>query len=229
MFELVSPINKIVVSYNKTELFYLGRRNNITLKETNYIEDKCEGLENISRPKIYKIEANRYKNKKQLWKSIKQMNDAISIENSIHYEGFVVTDYSLKSKIKMKSSIYLDLFVKRGNGVIKNKKILLMIVNHKDDDFLSYFPEFKDKFDNIRKRLNDFILNIGKDIEYIKKGKDNNIWETKKDFALWAKNSTVSTISFKAYSEGSINYDWIEEQVNNIHIDKLIELLNLKD
>ena len=115
----------------------------------------------------------------------------------------------------------MDLFSKKGNGVFTPRKILLMILDQKDDDILSFFPEYRQQFDNIRRKLCIWLEKVKNDLKYM----DNNNWETKKEFAEWAKQSTCSMISFAAYGKNYWEDNWLENTIKNINIDKLIEYI----
>ena len=68
-----------------------------------------------------------------------------------------------------------------------------MILACKDDDILSMFPEYKPQFDKIRRALSIWIEEVKKDLRYM----DDHTWETRKEFAEWAKNTTYNTIEIK--------------------------------
>jgi hypothetical protein len=215
MFELVGLENKVIVPYETEDVYYLGRRNNYTLQETPYEDDKCVGLEGCKRPKhevVYIKSAP-----KKILKEIINKTNALSHDNE-HFEGFVVSDRSLKTRIKIKSLEYLDLFAKKGNGIFNARKILLMILHNQDDDVVSAFPEYKAQFDIIRRKLSIWITKVKKDLEYML----DNTWETKKEFAEWAKQSSCSTIMFAAYGKDPWAEGWLENKVNSIHIDTLL-------
>jgi len=215
MFELVGLENKVIVPYETEDVYYLGRRNNYTLQETPYEDDKCVGLEGCKRPKhevVYIKSAP-----KKILKEIINRTNALSRDNE-HFEGFVVSDRGLKTRVKIKSLEYLDLFAKKGNGIFNARKILLMILHNQDDDVVSAFPEYKTQFDIIRRKLSIWITKVKKDLEYML----DNTWETKKEFAEWAKQSSCSTIMFAAYGKDPWAEGWLENKVNSIHIDTLL-------
>ena len=101
-FELVSPLQKIVIDYPYTKLYYLTARNNQT------------GLEaqidiGIERPKEYKLNTLD-----DCLSAVQQLNKNPDI---CQYEGFVVKD-NKNNRIKIKSSSYLVEHHLRTNGAI---------------------------------------------------------------------------------------------------------------
>ena len=218
MFELVGMENKVIVPYDIEEIYYLGRRNNYTFYETPYYKDDCFGVERCKRPKCKAI--NVVSQPYDLMKMIQKEVDNFTKETE-HFEGYVVSDVNLKTRIKMKSSQYMDLFLKKGNGIFTPRKILLMILDHKDDDVISAFPEYRPQFDEIRAKYCVWFEKIKNDLEYMKENK----WENKKEFAEWAKNTVCPNIMFAAYNQQEVSNDWIEERIKRMQIDRLIEYI----
>lgn len=213
MFELVSPENKVVCAYNTHTIYYLGRRNIKTLKEVPYFEDECLGLEKCKRPRCTVIYPK--KSPKKAMAELKRKVNSLTKDDE-NFEGLVVSDVSLKSRIKIKSSEYLRLSKIKGNGILTEKKILFMIINSLDDDAIQAFPEYRPKFEKVRCQLNKWIENINKDIKYLKV----NNWNSQKEFAEWAKKTTYSSFMFLAYKGGN-SFD-LNEEIRKMNLDKLL-------
>lgn len=221
MFELVSLENKVIVPYEIEDVYYLGRRNNYTLRETPYFEDECVGVERCKRPKCKIIKVN--KNPKKTMKQLQDEVDNFTKENE-NFEGYVISDKSLKTRVKMKSKQYMELFIQKGNGIFTPRKILLLILNSKDDDIISSFPEYKPQFEEVRSKLIFWVENIKKDLLEMK----SMTWDNKKDFAEWTKDKTYPPIMFSAYNNDNCDEEWLEQQIKRIFINKLLETLNLE-
>ena len=58
MFELIGLENKVIVPYEKEDVYYLGRRDNYTLLEMPYFDDDCAGVEKCKRPKCRIVKVN---------------------------------------------------------------------------------------------------------------------------------------------------------------------------
>ena len=213
MFELVSPENKVVCAYNTSTIYYLGRRNIKTLKEVSYFEDDCLGLEKCKRPRCTVIYPKT--SPKKAMAELKHKVDSLTTSDE-NFEGVVISDEGLKSRIKIKSSEYLRLSKIKGNGILTDKKILFMIINSLDDDAIQAFPEYRPKFEKVKSQLSKWIDDINKDIEYLK----SNSWNNQKEFAEWAKETTYSPFMFTAYkSENDFN---LKEEIQKMNLDKLL-------
>ena len=221
MFELVGLENKVVVPYEVEDIYYLGRRNNNTLLEVPYFKDNCAGVEDCKRPKCRVVDIS--KNPKKIIKELQREVNSFTKDQE-HFEGYVISDSSLKTRVKMKSSKYLELSSQKGDGVFSARKILLMIKDHKDDDVLSSFPEYKPQFDDIRNKLSNWMIELKNDIDEMKSLK----FESRKDLAMWAKEKSFSSILFAAYNTENSDMDWIEKEVYKIKIDNLLMYIGVR-
>ena len=222
LFELVGLENKVIVPYEVEDVYYLGRRNNYTFYEVPYMKDDCVGVEKCKRPKYKVIDVED--NPKKMMKQLQQEVDNLTKDDE-HFEGYVVSDRGLKTRVKMKSSKYMELFFQKGNGIFTPRKILLMILDQKDDDVISLFPEYKPQFDAVRRALCGWLENVKSDLRYM----DNTTWETKKDFAEWAKQTTNSAITFAAYNQDYWREGWLEDKVRSIQIDNLVKYIGIEE
>ena len=221
IFELVGLENKVVVPYEVEDIYYLGRRNNNTLLEVPYFKDNCAGVEDCKRPKCRVVDIS--KNPKKIIKELQREVNGFAKDQE-HFEGYVISDSSLKTRVKMKSSKYLELSSQKGDGVFSARKILLMIKDHKDDDVLSSFPEYKPQFDDIRNKLSNWMIELKNDIDEMKSLK----FESRKDLAMWAKEKSFSSILFAAYNTENSDMDWIEKEVYKIKIDNLLMYIGVR-
>ena len=222
MFELVGLENKVVVPYEVEDIYYLGRRNNNTLLEIPYFDDDCAGVEKCKRPKCRIVKVN--KNPKKVMKELQKEVNSFTKEHE-HFEGYVISDRSLKTRVKMKSTQYMELFFQKGNGIFSPRKILLMILDQKDDDVLSSFPEYRPKFDMVRRALCIWLENVKNDLRYM----DTHTWEDKKSFAEWAKTTTNASIIFAAYGQDYWAEGWLEDKVRSIQIDNLVKYIGIEE
>ena len=220
MFELVGIENKVIVPYEQENVYYLGRRSIKTLLEVPYFEDNCSGVEKCERPICSIIKTNN--NPKGALEEIEKKANNLT-KNDKHFEGYVLSDKSLKTKVKIKSKEYMDLFSIKGNGIFTPRKILLMILDQKEDDLLSSFPEYQEQFDIVKKSFKEWVNKIKRDLDYIKEHK----WDNKKDFAEWAKLSSYPPISFRAYGAPELNYDWLENEILKMGADKIAKIIEL--
>ena len=139
MFELTSPYNRIVVRYEGTNLWYLGRRN-----ISNQIEDNEPLLLNgVLHPEIY------------LHHSLSECI-AAAHEMGDDEEGYVVCDAHF-NRIKIKGDEYLALHKMRGNGPLTVLRVVEMYQHGTLDDFVAYYPEFKDFTDDVIEHIRYYI------------------------------------------------------------------------
>ena len=139
MFELTSPFNHIVVRYEGINLWYLGRRNIL-----NYEEDH-EGLwlEGLLYPEVYP-----HHSLAECITAAHEMGD--------DEEGYVVCDAHY-NRIKIKGDEYLALHKMRGNGPLTVLRVVEMYQQGTLDDFIAYYPEFKDFTDDVIQRIRYYI------------------------------------------------------------------------
>lgn len=202
-YELVSPYNRVVVPYKETKLYWLGARDNQTLKEYNF-KDMPKHLTDV--PKYYECSSIE---------EIKAKVDNISTEDE-HFEGFVIEDCR-GERIKLKSPSYMNLFFIKGDGIFSEKKILKIILEEEDDDILAYFPEYKPDFDRIRRLLSIYITDIKKALKEAK----NKLKLDRKEYAKWASKQISPYVLFKFYD----NYDDfnLKKIIEDMPLEKLLD------
>lgn len=128
VYELVGPLNRIVVRYEETAAYFICKRNlNLGLESLNAPEAMCCGVRAIT--------SYCAKNK---W-------DAIQLRNKLpeNVEGMVVCD-SHFNRVKLKTDWYLELHRVKGNGVCTVKRVVKLWQLEGLDDFIAAFPEYGD-------------------------------------------------------------------------------------
>ena len=140
MFELTSPQAKIVVPYEGTRLTFLSARNNQTLLEQDY--DFGEFQEKIPRPMKY---------------DILSLSAATNVVNNFPFkkEGLVAVDKNY-NRVKIKSPAYLAVSYLRFNGDVTEGRIIDIIQQGESLEFLNYYPEYKNDFDQVQKKIDKY-------------------------------------------------------------------------
>jgi hypothetical protein len=135
MFELVSPHNRIVISYPEAAIYHIGTRNNVTLHEV----DMNIG---IKKPKAY---------------SIATLDDCIAQASLLGYdaEGYVVVDKDY-NRIKVKSPVYVALS-HLVQGIASRERVVEIIKANEHHEFLTYFPEYQAVFDEVISGIERFV------------------------------------------------------------------------
>lgn len=195
MFELVSPYNKIVVSYPETKIYHIGTRNNITYEEV----EQDIGVE---KPKKYNLSTE------------KECKEAAS-ELTFNEEGYVVVDKNY-NRVKIKSPAYVNAHRLVNNHCINGERVLDLIINNDQEEFLSYFPEYRPDFIRIQKLYLKYGEYLDKMYDKVKGWADTGM--ERKEFALKLINKYPNDMRF-----GFLLYD------NNINSCKeYLEILGTK-
>lgn len=162
--ELVSPFNQVVVHYDEIELYHI-----LTVDMRNLKEIEVDiGL---PKPTFY-----NFNSKSDYEKLVADFDES--------KEGIVIKD-KFNNRVKLKTLFYFQLHKKKNNGVITYKRALELVINNDYDEFLSYFPEYKDFFDKV---IYDYKIKIPSKLNHIEhfiiNWKMINPDKTKKDFAV---------------------------------------------
>ena len=180
IFELCSPFNQIVCPQNETKIFHIGTRNNLTEKE----EDINIGVE---KPKMY---------------TLSSLDDCIAMAKTFDFtqEGFVVKDKNY-NRIKVKSEDYIKAHRLSNNGSMTLKRAIDLLRTNEIDEFLNYFPQYKNYIEAISDEINELISLID-DIIFVASFY-KKITSSRKEFAKIYKDGTniEKTIAFLAYDE----------------------------
>lgn len=172
MFELVSPFNRVVVPHSEFKIYHIGTRNNKTLLELN--EDI-----GIEKPKSY---------------NLKSLGECVTAASKLPFsdEGYVVVDGNW-NRIKIKSPAYVAAHHLKNNGIITKARIVAMLKQNEQDEFLNYYPEFKLMFDEVERLTDTFVETMDLEIEKVKPLISNL---NRKEFAEIAKKTACPALMF---------------------------------
>lgn len=217
IFELVSPVNRIVTPYKETELVLLGIRSNI--EPYNYIDESVEAvfLGNVS----YR---NRHTGVRKVLRKAKEFH--LTDENELQEfvesldglnEGVVVYDGDTGVPVcKIKASLYVKAHKMRGELGLTPKRIASLVVDNEVDEYLAYFPDDAGRFTSYQEALHEMLDGLVRKFTVaINTSKDQ------KEFALQVKDVLGNGILFsmKKTSESCLT------TFNNMTENKKIELL----
>lgn len=198
--ELCTPQNRVVVEYKEAKLFHILTRDNETLEEV----DINIG---IPKPKTYFLE-----NEEEYRKLVESFDET--------HEGIVLQD-QYNHRAKLKSLLYFELHRMVSNHQISVEFIVDKIRSGEDVEFLCYFQNYQEIFDQIRKELAIVKGIVENTMEQVRIWKKLNPYATRKDFSNFAKAKTPSVLWFKAYDESA--QEWFEKLSTN----KLISLFKI--
>jgi len=203
MFELVGPYNRVVVPYKDIAITHTGTRDNRTLEEL----DIDLG---VPKPKSY---------------GFKAPEDVLAMAAALPFseEGYVVVDANW-NRIKIKGPAYVAVHHLKNNGDINKKRALALVMLNEQEEFLSYFPEYKTYFDVITDAFNTYLGKVKADIDSI----EGKVFETRKEYALTVKGMTNSALMFFIMDGRVKKEDW-EKHIRSLPSDKVVEYLHLKN
>lgn len=203
IFEMVHPLTRVVIRYEKPDIRHIGTRNNDTLEEINIDLG-------IAKPKEY---------------SFNSLEDVIAMAQTLPYseEGYVVVDANW-NRVKIKSPSYVAVHHLKNNGVITYKRIMELVFKGETQEFLAYFPEFTEYFNKAQKAFDEYVVNMRKVIEEIKDKK----FETRKDYAMIVIKTQCPDYFFKVM-DGKYTWEEFDKYSRDGGAEKLVKILNLKD
>lgn len=172
MFELVSPITQVVIHYPNTQLYYLGARDMITMREDRLKDNSIMAKFGIKQPKYYA--------------TIHDIDECIRNANEMSKdnEGFVVVD-NCYNRIKVKSPEYLRAAKLNNNNRITIKRVVEMMREEQLDDFIAYCPQHEEVVNKVIGALKEMEEECAKE------------WEEVKEFAHKEKKEFVSIVKDK--------------------------------
>lgn len=198
IMELVGPWNRIVVSYKEVTLYHTGTRNLTTGEEENLDLG-------IRKPKSYPLHT---------------LGEVIEAAKILPFseEGYVVVD-SQWGRNKIKSPQYVAAHRLKDNGNVNPNRVLELIKTNEQEEFLSYFPEYKEHFDRVKAKFDATMISI-MDISYhVKKIKEQFL--TRKEFALEVlKKSEKLRKYYFAFYDG--NDDKVQKMVADLDYEDLL-------
>lgn len=135
VWEVMSPVNKVVVSHKSFTASLLARRNNITYKETDIHSSPLS-------PKTFSFS------------SASETEKFAESLKGYEQEGFVVVDKYF-NRVKIKGGEYVRLHHLKDSSTKSMKALIIVVRNNEDSEMLTYFPEFKASVEKIRELIDD--------------------------------------------------------------------------
>ena len=210
MFELVSPWTKVVVPYQKNDLYFLGKRDNTTLEETYFTDDPMMS-KLFKTPKVFKL---------------RSIDDCVDAAKALPWdeEGYVVCDGKF-NRVKVKSPQYLAAHRLKGNGVLSYARALELARANEIDEVAAYFPEFKPALDECKARFWKLVDETEQAWKYYLTI-DKSL-ASRKDKALWiTSNFKMPGIAF-AMLDGKLSS--IRDYFMECPTEKLLKHLGYKE
>ncbi len=189
VFELCSPLNKNVRTYEKPTLFLLTIVNNETgIEFPAKVCDRLAESMKASRPREFGTGLDS-----------DVLAELIVTENDPTFEGFVLRDHNGQRR-KCKNPKYVALHHLKGNGtsICSPKYLIPFILDGaaEEDEVLKYLPELRPYYHALTKAIDELLLEI------LTLWNTHHKLESQKDFALAVKHSKGSGFLFEARKRG---------------------------
>ncbi len=215
-FELIGPTNRVVVDYKEHAVVLIGARNTTTFEEINIFDIGVVGDKYLRLPKTY---------------TFSNVANCIDTANKLSFdeEGYVVVD-KYWNRIKIKSPAYVAAHYLRENGVKSYPRVLEIIEKGEMEEYLSYFQNDKDIFEEVKSALDTFKESVCKRInEYKVVDKDIESRRDKASFILKNYNDIAPILfNYLDYCSTSIP-EFVDEQWGCLSKDAKLNYLNLKN
>lgn len=203
MFELVHPLTRVVVRYEKPDIYHIGTRDNDTLEEVNIDIG-------VQKPKEY---------------SFNSLEDVIAMAQTLPYseEGYVVVDNNW-NRVKIKSPSYVAIHHIKNNGVVTYKRIMELVMKNESEEFLQYFPEFTEYFNKAENAYGIFLERVKNDLKEI----ENKEFTTRKDYAMVVTKMACPDFMFKLYDK-KYTPDQFRDYLFSNGAERVAKILKLTD
>jgi hypothetical protein len=156
MFELLSTKHSIIVRHKRNDIILVGVRDLKSFRE-------CEICSFQSKYKTWQI-AKKLEIKHH-WNLFEDLLPLMFGKDPTEFEGFVICDSNF-NRVKLKSTQYVSLsHLKQKKTASANSliKLVQIVINNEGSEFLSYFPDFRNAYEQLDKKLHvllDFVLNF---------------------------------------------------------------------
>lgn len=152
-FELVSPQTRVVIPYEKPDLYFIGHRVMPTEREMNPKESIVS--EFFKTPKEYDFHSAQ---------------DIIDAAKELPWdeEGYVVVDSNF-NRVKIKSPAWLVAHYTRSNNSISKESLIQVILDGEQEEFLVYANDYREELESVEQEMKDFVKDLNDAAREMKK------------------------------------------------------------
>jgi T4 RnlA family RNA ligase len=208
MFELTSKYNRVVTSQlnNEGKLTLIGVRDNNTGQEfpVSLYKDIFDVVRSYDMNTIDEI-----------------LIAAKELDPS-KQEGFVLVDKNY-NRIKVKSEKYV--LIHHLKDSVNDERIVELIRTGEDSEVFAYFPDIKNRYDEIEKRIGVFIAILDLFWKLFIDENINMSKITQKEFALYVQNNFDESIHAYFYMRRAGKVQNATEWMNKLRPEKVLEIL----
>ena len=209
MFELVSPFNRVVVPYKDTKAYFIGIRDNNTLKEEFFANHELSKI--FDCPKIF---------------NLKTLDECIAATKELPWneEGYVAMDSEF-NRVKIKSPSYVSVHHLKGEGgTISYRRAIEIVRSNEIEEICSYFEEFRKSLDDCKDRFWKLVKET--EDEWDDFTKISESFPSRKEKAMYIqKNFKIPGIAF-GMMDGKISS--VKDFFMNVPTDKILKYLGFK-
>jgi T4 RnlA family RNA ligase len=202
IFELTSPYNRIIVPHKEAKLTALGLRN-----RDSGVEYPVSILESIF-PVVQEFPLQ----------SIEDVLSSFSNFEGLNQEGYVIVDGAF-NRIKVKHPGYVALHRMKDSLTATKKNLVEIVRQNEGEEFLTYFPEFKESYTDIKDRFYNLANELSLMWDEAKKETD------RKSFAAVATKTRLPAALFAMLDKRVAT---IREYLAGMQIDHLQRALGVK-
>jgi hypothetical protein len=185
MFELCTRENRIIKIYEERSLFFIAARCKSN-PDFWIAPDSVQGVSCME--KLREKGLNILKLRKYVFHSFEEISYTLKHLQTTD-EGYVIWDYTTNTRIKMKNPSYVAFNALRFYG-LSPKRICILLIDNTADEYLSYFPDDKCKFEPYRIAFEEFRKDILSTYELYKDIEDQ------KSFASHIKGLPIASLLF---------------------------------
>ena len=186
-FELVSPQTRVVIPYEKPDLYFIGHRVMPTEREMSPKESIVS--EFFKTPKEYDFHSAQ---------------DVIDAAKELPWdeEGYVVVDGNF-NRVKIKSPAWLVAHYARSNNSISKESLIQVILDGEQEEFLVYANDYREELESVEQEMKDFVKDLNDAAREMKK--------------KYAAEVLKYPKSIQPYLFSKVNnqdaYDWVKENM----------------
>ena len=152
-FELVSPQTRVVIPYEKPDLYLIGYRTMRTECEMNPKESLVS--EFFKTPKEYDFHSAQ---------------DVVDSAKELPWdeEGYVVVDSNF-NRVKIKSPAWLVAHYTRSNNSISKESLIQVVLDGEQEEFFVYADDYREELELVEQEMKDFVKDLNDAAREMKK------------------------------------------------------------
>ena len=152
-FELVSPQTRVVIPYEKPDIYFIGQRVMPTELEINPEDSIISSF--FKTPKEYDFHSAQ---------------DVVNAAKELPWdeEGYVVVDSNF-NRVKIKSPAWLVAHYARSNNSISKESLIQVVLDGDQEEFLVYADDYREELESVEQEMEDFVKDLNDAAREMKK------------------------------------------------------------